>query len=656
MNRTSKPMATEGAVLQEDHRPHKEGQQNVVALASLATRAVALAAAHAEAAAKQAVEHDAATAAQTVAQAVLVAAEAAARVAMVAATEAKSSVEKAAELVSRSARDVASATAQAVNTAKLTTAKDVEKALAQVATVFARASQSTESAAVAAAADALAAVERAMALASQSAQEAATAAEHAVTAAKQAVEQNAAKAAMVVADAVKKASEHANMAAMGAAKLAAAEMGAVIARLDASEDMRAQAEGKIRLYVEQLERAMGATLAAKEAAESANIAKSQFLATMSHEIRTPLNVMKGMAYAMRRTGLEPQQEECLAHIDAAAAHLLSIVSNVLDLAKIEAGKVELQHVEINVRQIATDIVDMLRGNVLLKNINLRIEMQANMPPLLGDATRLRQVLLNYLSNALKFTETGTITLRVRAEQESDEHALLRFEVQDTGIGISAQTAARLFSPFEQADNSDTRQYGGTGLGLVIAKRIAELMGGSAGVDSIPGIGSTFWFTANLKKPVQRRVIETIVFNPKPDSSPEQMLRRDFSGQRILLVDDDSITRRLFRMLLEELGLVVDDAEDGTVAVAKAKSQAYAIVVMDMQMPKMGGLEATRHIRAMSGGEQVPIVMMTGNAFEHIRTECLEAGVSDFITKPVEPEDLFAVILRRLTMVGDSKLT
>jgi len=407
--------------------------------------------------------------------------------------------------------------------------------------------------------------------------------------------------------------------------------------------------------VTERNQAQAALIAAKEAAESANVAKSQFLATMSHEIRTPLNVIKGMAYAMRRTGLAPKQEECLAHINTAAAHLLSIVSNVLDLAKIEAGKFEMEHDEINVGQVAADTVDMLRGNAHQKNIKLAIEIQAVTAPLLGDATKLRQALLNYLSNALKFTEAGTITLRVLAEQESDSHTLLRFAVHDTGIGINADTAARLFTPFEQADNSDTRQHGGTGLGLVITKRIAQLMGGSAGVDSVPGVGSTFWFTARLHKPIpaSRPAVATVAVAQEaglsPVWSPEQILQRDFSGTRILLAEDEPTTRMIFLDLLEELGLIVDTATDGTFAVDKAANHAYALIVMDMQMPKMSGLQATRLIRATAAGQQVPIIMLTGNVFEETKTLCLAAGANDFINKPVEPEDLFALILKWLTV-------
>jgi len=404
----------------------------------------------------------------------------------------------------------------------------------------------------------------------------------------------------------------------------------------------------------ELKQTEAALNVAKEAAESANRAKSQFLATMSHEIRTPLNIMKGMAYAMRRTGLAPKQEECLAHIDAAGAHLLTMVSDVLDLAKIEAGKLELEHVEINVAQIAAEIVDMLRGNALLKNISLVIEMQAVTSPLLGDATRLRQALLNYLSNALKFTEAGTITLRVWAQQESDSDALLRFEVQDTGIGIDAQTAARLFTPFEQADNSDTRRHGGTGLGLVITKRFAQLMGGSAGVESVPGVGSTFWLTALLQKPTRKPLVAEMPLLADAEVSPEQILQRDFSGTRILLVEDDATTRMIFLDLLEESGLIVDTATDGAFAVDKVAKQAYALIVMDMQMPKMSGLEATRLIRATTGAMQIPIIMLTGNVFEETKTMCFEAGANDFVNKPVEPEDLFSLILKWLTVARDTQ--
>ena len=405
-------------------------------------------------------------------------------------------------------------------------------------------------------------------------------------------------------------------------------------------------------YLVRRRRIQSVLIAAKEAAEIANVAKSQFLATMSHEIRTPLNVMKGMVYAMRSTGLVPKQEEYLAHIDSAAAHLLTIVSDVLDVAKIEAGKLELESAEMKVGQIAADMVDMLRGDALAKNIDLVIAIDPHIPAVLGDVKRLRQALLNYLGNAIKFTETGTITLRVQPERESDGHVLLRFEVQDTGIGISAHAVSRLFSPFEQADPSDTRQYGGTGLGLVITRRIAELMGGSAGVESIPGVGSTFWFTVRLQKPPRRRSVQTLLLHNPPECSPKQMLQRDFSGQRVLLVEDDAITRRLFQMLLEQIGLIVDAAKDGAVAVDQAANQAYALIVMDMQMPRMGGLEATGRIRAMATGKNVPIIMMTGNAFEQSRTQCVEVGVSDFIAKPVDPEDLFAMILKWLTVTLD----
>jgi signal transduction histidine kinase/ActR/RegA family two-component response regulator len=382
---------------------------------------------------------------------------------------------------------------------------------------------------------------------------------------------------------------------------------------------------------------------AKEAAEAANRAKSTFLTTMSHELRTPLNAIMGMVELAKMRASDPRQIDQLGKATKASRHLLAIISDLLDISRIEANRFVLQPVDFQVDGVFQNLDALIHGQIAGKALALAMELAPELLGMVvhGDARRLSQVLLNLTSNAAKFTESGSITVRALLLEVGPTDVALRFEVQDTGIGIAVQDQQRIFLAFEQADGSLTRAYGGSGLGLAISKRLVNMMGGSIGVDSQPGVGSTFCFTVRMG--TTRQAASPMPAPLALPPSPRALLQTHHAGAHVLLVDDDAMNVEVSQGLLEDCGLIVHTASDGGQAVERARRVNYDLILMDVQMPVMDGIEATRHIRQLPNNPDVPIIAFTANVFPEDEARCRAAGMNGFIGRPVEAEDLYAVM-------------
>ncbi|MCI5134180.1 MAG: response regulator [Candidatus Electrothrix sp. AW2] len=427
---------------------------------------------------------------------------------------------------------------------------------------------------------------------------------------------------------------------VGTASVLRDSHGNIIAAIESLRDVTADRQAQVALRE------------ARDAAEAAAQAKSEFLATMSHEIRTPMNAIINLTRLLLETRLDEQQKKYAEISINSSELLLSLINDILDFSKIEAGKLELDHTAFDLRELLKKISNPMSMKALDKGLYFNVKISPDVHPfLLGDPVRLQQILLNFLNNAIKFTEHGGIDVHITAEKEENDHLLLHINVCDTGIGIPKDRMHRLFQSFSQTDASTSRKYGGSGLGLAICKRLSERMGGETGVVSEQGRGSTFWFTVRIQKTTEQQIISKKTTTRLHDTFP--------FVPRLLLVEDNKINQYVALSILKKAGLHASVAENGVQALEILREKEYDLVFMDIQMPEMDGFEACRRIRSPKSDvlqHDIPIVAMTADATHEDRKKCLAAGMNDYIPKPVSQERLFSVLQGQLNKLASKRQT
>ncbi|MGZ5818450.1 MAG: ATP-binding protein, partial [Burkholderiaceae bacterium] len=379
---------------------------------------------------------------------------------------------------------------------------------------------------------------------------------------------------------------------------------------------------------------------AKVRAEEATQSKSIFLANMSHEIRTPMNAVIGLSHLALGTTLNERQRDYITKIHRAGSSLLGLINDILDFSKIEAGKIDLEQADFTLNRVVDTVLTVINHKIEEKGLVLNIRISPQVPQaLIGDSLRLGQILTNLLNNAIKFTESGEVTFGAAWLEQSGDRIRLEFSVQDSGIGMTEEQVGKLFHAFSQAEESTTRKYGGTGLGLSIAKRLVELMGGTIWVESLPGQGSTFHFTAWFGMGEEMPDVSLVM-----DGSAQSL---HLNGAHVLVVEDNEVNQQIVVELLQQIGVSTELADNGQIGLEKvlAEPSRYDAVLMDMQMPVMGGLESTRKMREHITADKLPIIALTANAMSHERRSCLDAGMNDYLTKPIDVRQLVSTLAR-----------